>query len=95
MHTLATISMNCIFHFLSDVVLLERRANVFPFPLVFPFPHFPQPPIFQEVLVSGGGGTFATFFPELPFPHFQTPYFPQPIIFLWVLGGGTLVSDFS
>ena len=53
-HSLPTIGMNCIFHFLSGVVVLERRANVFPFPLVFPFPHFPQPRICQEVWVSRG-----------------------------------------
>ena len=74
------------------------------FPWFSLFPHFPQRPIFQEVRVFflGGGGTCATLFPQLPFPHFQTPFPPNPThhflelngcVFLG--GGGGLVSDFS
>ena len=79
-HTLATISMNCIFHFLSDVVLLERRATVFLFSLVFSFPHFPKPPFFQEVWVSGGGGALLPhFFSQNCLFHIFKPHiFPNP-----------------
>ena len=47
----------------------------------FPISHiFPNAPLLKRYVFffwAGGGGTCATLFPELPFPHFQTPFFPQ------------------
>ena len=57
------------------------------FPCFSLFPHFPQPPIFQEVRVFfflGGGGHLCHIFPTIAFSPFSNPVFSptQPIIFL-------------
>ena len=67
---------------------LATISTVFPFPLVFRFPHFPQRPITQEVcgffFAGGGGGYLCHIVPRIAFSAFSNPPFSptQPIIFL-------------
>ena len=62
---------------------LATISTVFPFLLVFPLPTLSPTPHYSRGFfcffwAGRGGGTCATLFPELPFPHFPTSFFPQP-----------------
>ena len=79
-HVMFSFSAGPLIHYQASV------CNIFPVPLVFPFPTFSPTPHFPRGMgvFFWGGGYLCYIFPRIAFSAFSNPVFPptQPIIFL-------------